>query len=176
MLLRATNNGKGGSPNHRYSTKPAIIDAMVAQGWVSEGTVMCVAVSQEETSSYGQSDDPRKIASLGIRQTIAASSLRVWVAFLSRLPWPALVFLSRERGVDVWTPIGPKNLPLETVVTDPSSSARVYATLFTGDLTEAAIRARPGRDHAAAAGHARLQPSCFAACRPGRRGNLSDDL
>ena len=42
VLLRAYNNGKGGSPNHRYSTNPAIIEAMVAQGWVSEGTAMCV--------------------------------------------------------------------------------------------------------------------------------------
>lgn len=42
VLLRAYNNGKGGSANHRYSTKQTIIDAMVAQGWVSEGTVMCV--------------------------------------------------------------------------------------------------------------------------------------
>ena len=31
-----------GDSEHRYSTKPTIIDQMVAQGWVSEGPVMCV--------------------------------------------------------------------------------------------------------------------------------------
>lgn len=41
-LNRAYNNGKGGTPNHRYSTDIAIIASMVAQGWVSEGVVMCV--------------------------------------------------------------------------------------------------------------------------------------
>jgi hypothetical protein len=32
----------GGAANHRYSTDVAIIDAMVAKGWVSEGVTMCV--------------------------------------------------------------------------------------------------------------------------------------
>ena len=41
-LYRAYNNGKGGTPNHRYSTDIAIIASMVAQGWVSEGVTMCV--------------------------------------------------------------------------------------------------------------------------------------
>lgn len=31
-----------GDSEHRYSTKPTVIDQMVAQGWVSEGPVMCV--------------------------------------------------------------------------------------------------------------------------------------
>ena len=42
VLYRAYNNGMGGVANHRYSTDPAIIAAMVAQGWISEGPVMCV--------------------------------------------------------------------------------------------------------------------------------------
>ena len=41
-LYRAYNNGKGGTPNHRYSTDIAIIASMVDQGWVSEGVTMCV--------------------------------------------------------------------------------------------------------------------------------------
>jgi len=36
-LYRAYNNGQGGAPNHRYTTDPAILDAMVAQGWIMEG-------------------------------------------------------------------------------------------------------------------------------------------
>jgi serine protease len=42
LLYRAFNNGKGGDPNHRYATNHAVIDAMVAQGWVDEGAAMCV--------------------------------------------------------------------------------------------------------------------------------------
>lgn len=42
VLYRAYNNGQGGVANHRYSTDPAIIAAMVAQGWISEGAVMCI--------------------------------------------------------------------------------------------------------------------------------------
>jgi len=31
-----------GDSEHRYTTKPTVIDQMVAQGWISEGPVMCV--------------------------------------------------------------------------------------------------------------------------------------
>jgi hypothetical protein len=44
-LYRAYNNGMGGDPNHRYATDHAIIDAMVAQGWIDEGIAMCVQPS-----------------------------------------------------------------------------------------------------------------------------------
>jgi photosystem II stability/assembly factor-like uncharacterized protein len=36
-LYRAYNNGQGGAPNHRYTTDPAMLDAMLAQGWIMEG-------------------------------------------------------------------------------------------------------------------------------------------
>ncbi len=36
-LYRAYNNGKSGAPNHRYMTDPAVLDAMIAQGWTMEG-------------------------------------------------------------------------------------------------------------------------------------------
>ena len=36
-LYRAYNQGKGGAPNHRYTTDPAVLDAMIAQGWTMEG-------------------------------------------------------------------------------------------------------------------------------------------
>jgi len=36
-LYRAYNNGQGGAPNHRYTTSAALLDQMVAQGWVAEG-------------------------------------------------------------------------------------------------------------------------------------------
>jgi hypothetical protein len=36
-LYRAYNNGMSGAPNHRYTTDPAVLDAMIAQGWVMEG-------------------------------------------------------------------------------------------------------------------------------------------
>jgi len=36
-LYRAYNNGQGGAPNHRYMTDPAVLDAMIAQGWTMEG-------------------------------------------------------------------------------------------------------------------------------------------
>ena len=40
-IYRAYNNGKSGAPNHRYVATQAEVDAMVAQGWVSEGTAFC---------------------------------------------------------------------------------------------------------------------------------------
>lgn len=36
-LYRVYNNFMGGAPNHRYTTDPAVLDAMVAQGWTMEG-------------------------------------------------------------------------------------------------------------------------------------------
>ena len=36
-LYRAYNNGQGGAPNHRYTIELALLDQMVAQGWVMEG-------------------------------------------------------------------------------------------------------------------------------------------
>jgi hypothetical protein len=36
-LYRLYNDGRGGAPNHRYTTSAAIRDAMRAQGWVPEG-------------------------------------------------------------------------------------------------------------------------------------------
>jgi len=36
-LYRTYNNGMSGAPNHRYTTDPAVLDAMIAQGWIMEG-------------------------------------------------------------------------------------------------------------------------------------------
>jgi hypothetical protein len=36
-LYRAYNNGMSGAPNHRYMTDPALLDEMIAQGWIMEG-------------------------------------------------------------------------------------------------------------------------------------------
>jgi hypothetical protein len=36
-LYRLYNNGMGGAPNHRYTTKPEIFNAMIAAGWAFEG-------------------------------------------------------------------------------------------------------------------------------------------
>ena len=36
-LYRLYNNGMGGAPNHRYTTSPRILDAMLAAGWSFEG-------------------------------------------------------------------------------------------------------------------------------------------
>ena len=36
-LYRAYNNEKSGAPNHRYTTDPAVLDAVIAQGWTMEG-------------------------------------------------------------------------------------------------------------------------------------------
>ena len=36
-LYRAYNNGLSGAPNHRYTIDGAVLDAMIAQGWVMEG-------------------------------------------------------------------------------------------------------------------------------------------
>lgn len=36
-LYRAFNNMVSGAPNHRYTSDPAILDAMIAQGWTFEG-------------------------------------------------------------------------------------------------------------------------------------------
>ena len=36
-LYRAYNRGMSGAPNHRYTIDPAVLDAMIAQGWAMEG-------------------------------------------------------------------------------------------------------------------------------------------
>jgi hypothetical protein len=36
-LYRAFNNMNTGAPNHRYTNDPAVLDAMIAQGWTMEG-------------------------------------------------------------------------------------------------------------------------------------------
>lgn len=36
-LYRAFNGGRGGAPNHRYTTDARVLDAMIAQGWTMEG-------------------------------------------------------------------------------------------------------------------------------------------
>jgi uncharacterized delta-60 repeat protein len=36
-LYRAYNDGKGGAPNHRYTTDLAVLDEMIAKGWIMEG-------------------------------------------------------------------------------------------------------------------------------------------
>jgi hypothetical protein len=36
-LFRAYNNGMSAAPNHRYTIDPAVLDAMIAQGWIMEG-------------------------------------------------------------------------------------------------------------------------------------------
>ncbi len=42
-LFRVYNNGIGGAPSHRYTTRTAVVDEMVAKGWIKEGVAMCVA-------------------------------------------------------------------------------------------------------------------------------------
>ncbi|MFO1398909.1 MAG: metallophosphoesterase [Burkholderiales bacterium] len=37
-LYRLYNDGKGGAPNHRYTTKTSIRAQMIAQGWIPEGS------------------------------------------------------------------------------------------------------------------------------------------
>jgi hypothetical protein len=36
-LYRLYNDGRGGAPNHRYTTDPALRRAMIAAGWITEG-------------------------------------------------------------------------------------------------------------------------------------------
>jgi hypothetical protein len=36
-LYRLYNNGQGGAPNHRYTTRIDVRQQMITQGWVSEG-------------------------------------------------------------------------------------------------------------------------------------------
>lgn len=36
-IYRLYNDGAGGAPNHRYTSLPAVADAMLAQGWIAEG-------------------------------------------------------------------------------------------------------------------------------------------
>jgi hypothetical protein len=36
-LFRLYNSGQGGAPNHRYTDDPALVDTMIATGWVVEG-------------------------------------------------------------------------------------------------------------------------------------------
>jgi len=36
-LFRVYNNGSSGSPNHRYTTEPAVLATMIEMGWTMEG-------------------------------------------------------------------------------------------------------------------------------------------
>ncbi|MBK9114542.1 MAG: hypothetical protein IPM22_02595 [Betaproteobacteria bacterium] len=36
-LLRVYNNGMGGVPNHRFMTELAVLNFMIAAGWIREG-------------------------------------------------------------------------------------------------------------------------------------------
>src|SRR5262249_41299956 len=36
-VFRFYNNGKGGAPNHRFTTDPAVRAQMLAAGWIAEG-------------------------------------------------------------------------------------------------------------------------------------------
>ena len=36
-LYRAYNRGMGGAPNHRYTTRPSVLDQMISRGWIFEG-------------------------------------------------------------------------------------------------------------------------------------------
>ena len=40
-VYRLYNNGMGGDPNHRYTTRWPVISDMQADGWVLEGVVFC---------------------------------------------------------------------------------------------------------------------------------------
>jgi len=37
-IYRLYNNGMGGAPNHRYTGSPQVLDAMLSQGWIAEGS------------------------------------------------------------------------------------------------------------------------------------------
>lgn len=41
-LYRVYNNGMGGAPAHRFTTRLDLVSTMASQGWVSEGVAMCV--------------------------------------------------------------------------------------------------------------------------------------
>ena len=54
-LYRLYNNGKGGAPNHRYTTELATRSAMLAQGWIPEGAgtvgvIACVHAPVPQTA------------------------------------------------------------------------------------------------------------------------------
>jgi hypothetical protein len=53
-LYRLYNNGKGGAPNHRYTTSVAVRAEMIAQGWIAEGrgigVIGCVPPPSTATS------------------------------------------------------------------------------------------------------------------------------
>ncbi len=53
-LYRLYNNGKGGAPNHRYTTSATTRSSMIAKGWIPEGAgtlgvIACVPVSGPAT-------------------------------------------------------------------------------------------------------------------------------
>jgi hypothetical protein len=57
-LYRLYNNCQNGAPNHRYTTRLTIRSAMLAQGWIAEGTgigvIGCVALSTEPETIKGR--------------------------------------------------------------------------------------------------------------------------
>lgn len=57
-LYRLYNNGFGGSPNHRYTTHPAVCSDMLSQGWIAEGygmgVVGCVPKAGEDATISGR--------------------------------------------------------------------------------------------------------------------------
>jgi len=57
-LYRLYNNGKGGAPNHRYTTDLTIRSNMIAKGWIPEGSgalgvIACVPASAAVTTAEG---------------------------------------------------------------------------------------------------------------------------
>jgi hypothetical protein len=57
-LYRLYNNGKGGAPNHRYTTDLTIRSGMIAKGWIPEGSgalgvIACMPASPAVTTAEG---------------------------------------------------------------------------------------------------------------------------
>ena len=118
-LYRLYNNGQNGAPNHRYTTRPTIRTAMLAQGWTAEGAgvgvVGCLPPSTEQVSVKGRVLDGRIAGALVCLDanrngrcdgsetqatTDATGSYELVIAKDSLAPLVAEVIAGRSRDID----------------------------------------------------------------------------
>jgi len=57
-IERLYNNGRGGFPNHRYSSDVTVIRQMLERGWILEGPVFCVPIDTSLSPPPSPPSDP----------------------------------------------------------------------------------------------------------------------
>ena len=168
-LYRLYNNGQNGAPNHRYTTRPTIRTAMLAQGWTAEGAgvgvVGCLPPSIEQVTVKGRVvDGPiagalvcldanrngRCDGSEAQATTDAAGSYELVIPKDSLAPLVAEVIAGRSRAIDAPEPSVDLSYRMSSPSHDYGTDITPYSTLVhlagQGDygLAEDLVRALTG--------------------------------